>query len=168
MLGKRGTSKQRTGEILGDRSSDRPAYQVHLANELDALLCLFIKLKHEAKDIARVDKTYDDDISRVRNLVVEDRPADARLDKLCANAFVGAVGRFRLPGATSQRIEITVVVFQDLQANQALQSQIDDRFGMGSEPFDPVLGVSSSRPACNFLQYWVQGRIACFRAVQEE
>ena len=82
--------------------------------ELLTRLCPVIKLKHEAKDVIRVDETDNDDISRVRNIVIEDCIADARLDELNRRAFLGAVEYFRLLGRASQRPEIAVVVFQDL------------------------------------------------------
>ena len=140
----RGVAKQRTGKILGDGSGDRPADQVHLADELNASFGLFIKLKHEAKYIASVDQADDDDVSRVRDLVLEDCLADARLDKLRAGSRLGAIGRPHLRGAASERIEVPVVVFQDLQLDQAFQSQVDDRLGMMAQLFNPVLGVASS------------------------
>ena len=125
-LGQSRTSKQRSGEVVGDRSSDRSADQIHLADELNALLCLVIKLKHEAKDIARVDEADNDDISRVWNLVVEDRIADSGFDELNRSAFWGVAEQSRLPGSTRQRPEFAVVVFQDLEGNQTVESQIND------------------------------------------
>ena len=69
IFGQGGPSKQRASEVVGNRSSDGPADQVHLADEIDALLCLVIKLKHEAKDVTRVDKADKDEISRGRNVL---------------------------------------------------------------------------------------------------
>ena len=64
-----------------------PAYQIHLAYELNPLLCFVVKLKHEAKDITRVYEADNYDVPRVRNLIVEDCLADARFDKLYVSAF---------------------------------------------------------------------------------
>ena len=115
LLGQTGVSKHRAGQIVRDRSGDGPADQVHVADELDALLRLFVKLEHEAKDVARVNETDNDDVSRVWNLVVENRIADARLYELHPSAVLGVVEHFRLPGIGSQRPEVAVVVFQDIQ-----------------------------------------------------
>ena len=161
-------AKQWTGKILGDGSGDRPSDQVHLTNELNASFGLFIKLKHEAKYIASVDQADDDDVSRVRDLVLEDCLADARLDKLRAGSRLGAVGRSHLPGAASERIEVPVVVFQDLQLDQAFQTQVDDRLGMMAQLFNPVLGVASSRSIGYFREDRIQHRVARFGSVKDE
>ena len=141
---------------------DRPI-KIHLADELDAFLCLVIELEHEAEDVARIDEADNNDISRVRDLVVEDHVADARFDRLDSSAFLGAVEQFRMSGGGSERPVVAGVVFQDLQVNQAVESRVNNRLRTGSKPFDPVLGVSLNRFAYDFLQNWVQCRVARFR-----
>ena len=63
-LGQGRMSKQRAGVVVGDRIGNGPAYQIHLADELDAFLCLVIELEHEAEDVARIDEADNNDISR--------------------------------------------------------------------------------------------------------
>ena len=162
-----GMSKQRAGEVVGDRIGNGPAYQIHLADELDAFLCLVIELEHEAEDVARIDEADNNDISRVRDLVAEDHLADARFDRLDSSAFLGAVEQFRMSGGGSERPAVAGVVFQDLQVNQAVESRVNNRLRTGSKPFDPVLGVSLNRFAGDFLQNWVQCRVARFRPVHK-
>ena len=166
--GKGGTLKGRAGEVLRDRSGQGAADQVHLADELDALFRLVVKFEYEAKDVARIDEADNDDISRIGNLVGEDDPADTRLYELARSALLRPAVQFPMPNSRSQRPEIAVVVFQDLQVNQAIQNRIDDRLRTGSEPFNPVLGVPLNRFGCNFFKDGVQGRVACFRRVHEE
>ena len=79
----------------------RQRAEPHLADELDALLCLAIEFKYEAKDVARIDEANNDDVSRIGNLVHKDSPADPRSNELT----------FRLLGSTSQSPELAVVVF---------------------------------------------------------
>ena len=85
--------KQGTSNVVGDRSGHGPADYVHLTNEINARLCLFIELEHEAKDIARVDEADNDDVSRGRNFVVKNCLADARLDELYAGTLRGTAAR---------------------------------------------------------------------------
>ena len=160
LLGQGGPSKQRAGKVLGDRLGDRPADQIQLTDELNAFLCLVIELEHEAKDVAGIDEAYDDDISGIRNLVLEEHVADARVDELKRSAFGSLV--------SSQRPEVAVVVFQDLLFNQAIQTHINDRLRKGRQPFDPVLGVPLNWFAGNFLQNGVRGGVARFSLVQQE
>ena len=160
-------SKQRAGEVVGDRIGNGPAYQIHLADELDALLRLVIELEHEARYVARIDQTDNDDISRVRDLVVEDHLADARIDELYSSAFLGAVEQFRMSGGGSERPVVAGVVFQDIQVNQAVESRVNNRLRTGSKPFDPLLGVSLNRFASDFLQNGIQSRVARFRPIHK-
>ena len=60
------------------------------------------------------------------------------------------------------------MILQDLQVNQAVQGRINDRFRLGGEPFDPVLGIPLDWFGCNFLQYWVESGVARFCLVQKE
>ena len=60
------------------------------------------------------------------------------------------------------------MVLQDLQVNQAIQRQINDRLRTGSEPLDPVLGVPLNGFARNFLQDGVQDGVARLRLVQKD
>ena len=106
LLGQGGTSKQRAGKALGNRIGDGSADQSHLADELDPFFILVFKLEYKAKYIARIDEANNYDISRVRNLVVEDRLADARSYELNRRAFWGAVHQFRLAGSTRQRPDL--------------------------------------------------------------
>ena len=82
LLREGGASKQRSGDVLGDRLGYGAAYQVHPADRLDALLYLVVELEHEPKDVARIDERDDDDVPRIGYLVVEDDLADARSDEL--------------------------------------------------------------------------------------
>ncbi len=166
--GKGRTSKGRAGEVLRDRSGQGAADQVHLADELDALLRLVVELEYETKDVAGIDEADDDDISRIGNLVGEDDPADPRSYELACSALFRLAVQFPTPSGRSQRPEFAVVVFQDLQVNQAIQNRINDRLRTGSEPFNPVLGVPLTRFGCNFFQNEVQGRVAGFRLVHKE
>ena len=166
--GKGRTSKGRAGEVLRDRSGYGSADQVHLADGFDSLLCFVIKLEYEAKDVARIDEANNDDVSRIGYRVGKDIPHDTQLDKLTCCIFYGVAGHVRRPGSASQRPEFAVVVFQDLQINQAIQNRINDRLRTGSESFDPVLGVPLNRFGCNFFQNGVQGRVARFRLVHKE
>ena len=84
-----------------------------------------------ALDIAAVGETDEDDISRVGNLIVEDRSADTRCDELNRGAFFGSVAQFGVPGSARQRPELAVVMFKDLPINQAVQSQVNDRLRVG-------------------------------------
>ena len=166
--GKGRTSKGWAGEVLRDRRGQGAADQVHLADELDALLRLVVELEYETKDVAGIDEADNDDISGIGNLVGEDDPADPRFYELACSALFRLAGQFPTPDGRSQCPEFTVVIFQDLQVNQAVQNRINDRFRTGSEPFDPVLGVPLNRFGCDFFQNGVQGRSPRFRLVHEE
>ena len=121
---------------------DRPINSILQMNS-NAGLCLLIKLKHEAKDVAGVDEADNDDISRVWNLVVEDRIADSGFDELNRSAFWGVADQPRLPGSTRQRPEFAVVVFQDLEGNQAARVK---------SMIDSARGASRSIQYCLFLR----------------
>ena len=88
--------------------------QVHLADKLDALFRLVVKVEYEAKDIARIDQTNDDDVSRFENRVGKDIHADTRLDELISSVVLEVAVEVRVPGRRSQRPELAVVMFQDL------------------------------------------------------
>ena len=96
----------------------------------------------------------------IRNLVLEEHVADARVDELKRGAFGSLV--------SSQRPEVAVVVFQDLPVHEAIQTQINDRLRKGRQPFDPVLGVPLNWFGGDFLQNGVQGGVARFSRVQQE
>ena len=85
-----------------------------------------------AQDITGVGETDEDDISRVGNLIVGDRPADTGCDKLGGGRFFGTVAQFGVPGSARQRPELAVVMFKDLPINQAVQSQVNDRLRVGA------------------------------------
>ena len=66
-------SKQRAGEVVRHRGGYGSASQLHPADELDALLRLFVELKDEPKHVTRVDETDYGDVPGVGNLVIEVR-----------------------------------------------------------------------------------------------
>ena len=113
-FGERGASKYRTDEVVGDRLTDGPPDQIHLANEFDTLLGLFIQLKNEAKDIACIDEGGNNDISGVRYLVIEDHMCDPRLNELNRSVILRRGEQIRLPRGTGQRPVIALVVIQNL------------------------------------------------------
>ena len=166
--GKGRALKGRAGEVLRDRSGQGAADQVHPADELDALLRLVVELEYETEDVAGIDEADDDDISRIGNLVGEDDPADPRPYELACSALLRLAGQFPMPDGRSQCPEFAVVVFQDLQVNQAVENRIDDRLRAGSEPFDPVLGVVLPWCVRDFLEDGIQGGVAGFCRVHEE
>ena len=55
-----------------------------------------------------------------------------------------------------------------LEIDQAVQSQIDDRFCLRSQVFDPELGISSCRLFPDLHEDWVEGGIARWRMVEQE
>ena len=113
-LGQRGTSKQWPDEVFGDGLTDRAGDQIHLANELDSLLCFLIEHENEAEDIARIDKRDDDDVPRVGNLVIEDHVGDARLDELKRGVVSRAGEHLGLPCHARQRPVVAFVLIQNL------------------------------------------------------
>ena len=125
-------------------------------------------MEYEAEDVTRIDEADNDDISRVRDFVVEDSLADSRFDELNGGAFRGDAEQVCLPGSARQRPEVAVVVFQNLQVNQPVQSRINDLIRLVSEPLDPVLGVPLDWSGCDFLQYGVQDWVARFCRVHKE
>ena len=152
--GKGGTSKGWAGEVLRDRRGQGAADQVHLADELDALLRLVVELEYETKDVAGIDEADNDDISRIGNLVGKNRLHDTQLYKLTCRIFYSVAGQFRLPDRLSQCPEFTVVIFQNLQVNQAVQNRINDRFRTGSEPVRSSTARSVEQIRLRFLSEW--------------
>ena len=167
-LGEPGPPQQRAGDVVRYRLGDRPPDQVHPADEIDALLGLLVELEDEAEDVTGVDQADDDDVSRVGNLVVEDRPADACLDELDGGALTRAAEHIGLPHGVCQRPEVTLVVLEDAQVDEALKRQVDDRFGLGREPLDPVLGVVLRRLVRDLPQHGVEDGIIRSRPVQDD
>ena len=125
-------------------------------------------MEDKAKDVARIDEANHDDVSRIGNFVHEDGPADPRFDELTCSAIFGVVVQLRLPAGLGQRPEIAVMVFQDLEVNQAIKSQIDDRLRTGGESFNPELGVALHRFPGNLFQNGIQGGVARFCRVYKE
>ena len=109
-----------------DRVGYGPADHVHPADELDAFFGRFIEFEYEAKDVARVDKANDDDVSGIRNGVGKDNLADACLDELTGSVLFGITIEVRVPFCGSKRPELALVVFQDLEVDQSVQGQIND------------------------------------------
>ena len=155
------------GEVVGDRCGYGTADQVHLADVLDALFRLVIDFEHEAKDVARIDEANNDDVSRIRNRVEKENLGDTRLDELVRSVFQGGTVDVRVPFDGSQRPEIAIVVFQDLQIDQVIQGQINDRLRMDSEPFNPVLGASLSRFVRDLPENGIQRGVARLCAVHK-
>ena len=63
---------------------------------------------------------------------------------------------------------ITIVVFQDLKIDQAIQRQINDQLRARGKPFYPVLCVPLHWFGCNCLQDGVQHGVARLCPVREE
>ena len=168
LLGQGGLPEQPRGDVLSDGISDGPPDQVHPADVLDPLLGFLVELEDEPQDVAGVDETDDDDVSRVRDLVVEDGLADTGLDVLDGRANLGARVDSHPPCGPGQRPEIAVVVLQDLQVAQVVQCHVDDRLRMGSESLDPVLGVALIRLGRDPVEDRVERGIAGSGPVQED
>ena len=142
--------------------------RVQPADSLNTLLQLVIDLEYEAQDVARIEEADDDDVSREGNLVIEDHVPDARSDELDRRAFT--VSRDEIPATDGmrQRPEFAVVVLQDVQIDEAVQSQVDDRLRARGESFDPVLRVPLNRFVRDLLEDGVEDGVADFRFVQGE
>ena len=168
LFGQGGTAETGACLVFGDRFCHGAAYEVHPADELDALFGFVVQLEDEAEDVAGVDEADDDDVPGVGNLVVEDCPADARLDELDGRPFRGVVEDAGLPGGAGERPEFAFVVLEDVESDQFIQGEVNDVFGFGYESFYPVLGVASGGLFGYALQDGVEGGVAGFGVVHEE
>ena len=120
-LGEGGASQQRAGEVIYDCIGYGTADQIHPADELDALLRLVVQLENEPEDVAGIDEADNYDIARSRQLIVKDCLADARLNELGGSGFCRIACLFRPPGSATQRPEVPLVVFQDIQLDWPVQ-----------------------------------------------
>ena len=127
-----------------------------------------VDVEHEAEDVARIDKTDDDDVPGVGRLVGEERLEDARPYELADGAFLGTPGILLAPRRVGQRPEIAVVMLQNIQLDQAVEGVVNDRLRLAGKPFDPVHGVPLKGLPGDFLQDGIEHRIACLRRVGED
>ncbi|MCY4088378.1 MAG: hypothetical protein OXG37_16195 [Actinomycetia bacterium] len=152
------TSEQRASEVLSDRSNDRMVKQFQLGDDLDTLLRLVMEQKDEAQDVARIEGTDNDDISRAGNLVAEDHRADTRCSQLHRCTLPVADVEIGLPNGLRYWPEVAFVVLQNMQVSKAPQSEIDDHLCTRSEPVDPELRIPWNHFSYNFLEDWGRGR----------
>ena len=168
-LPRKGSRPQpQTGDVLGNGICDGAADQVHLADELDARLRLFLEREDEAQDITGVGEGDDDDVPGVGDLVAEDDLLDARPDELAGSPLLAPGKSAHVPGGRREGPEIAVVVLENVHADEAFEGEIDDLLGAGSEPLDPELGVPLLGFVGDLLEARVEDRVAGGGLVEED